>query len=74
MSVTLGIVDLHKVRRVFKTRDDCRGDNIHILTKTWFCTTAWPSLQWSPFVRCFVYKEPEVKYMHISNSLEHCKK
>jgi len=21
-----------------------------------------------------VYKEPEVKYMHISNSLEHCKK
>jgi hypothetical protein len=47
------------------------GENIQILPNTFVCITAWASLHWSPFVRCFACNVPEVKRtaeLHLSGS------
>jgi hypothetical protein len=36
-----------------------RGENMHILSETCVSITAWPSVHWSPFVRCFVCNKPK---------------
>ena len=47
------------------------GENIQSLSKAWVPVTLWPFLS-SPFV-CFVYKKPEVKFMHSSIYTEHAR-
>jgi len=47
--------------------------HVSILSKTKVPITAWHSFHWSPFVSCFVYNKPEVKFTHNSSHLEHYK-
>jgi hypothetical protein len=44
--------------------DDGReGNNRSCETRV--SVTAWPTCHWSPFVKCFIYNKPEVKFMHV---------
>ena len=60
-------VDLHTVCIHLYHSRRWSGENIQILSKSWMSVTAWPSFHWSPFVRCFDYNKPKVKF-HVLNT------
>ena len=49
----------------------CRLKHTDSVKKTWVPVTAWPSLHWSPFVRCFIYNNHKIMFMHSYNHVTH---
>jgi hypothetical protein len=45
------------------------GGNIQFMSKIWFSITASPYFHWSPSVRCFFCKTPELKFVHSSSHI-----
>jgi len=54
----------------FNTRVDGRRKTYRSCQKQ-DSVIAWPSFHRSPFVRCFVYSKPEVRFMYSSDHAVH---
>jgi len=50
--------------------DDGRGKAYSLYEETRVCLTAGALVCWSPLIRCFVYSELEVKFIHSANHTE----